>query len=137
MLCNTIIVTIVNILISMYSHVVVDFITGHEEGWGSGKRKRKRKGARGRKRSQHFLICLLLSTPLSHVYSTFSRVLVSFLSSTGYMNLRLSANFPTTVFFNLHRKKFSCFFKSAFLWSLLNFRHVARDTVQEHPMVRK
>lgn len=99
MLRNTIIVTIVNIWVSMCGHVVVVFITGHEEDWGKGKRKRKRKGARGTKRSKHFLISPLPSTLLSHFYSTLSRVRVSLASSIGYMNLRLSAYFPNTCFF--------------------------------------
>lgn len=50
------------------------------------------------------------------------RVLVSLASSIGYMNLRLSANFPTTVFFILRQRNFCFFFfKSAFLWSLAHF----------------
>ena len=105
----------------MYSHLVVVFITGHEEDWGSGKRKRKLKGARRRKSSKHFLISPLPFPPLSHFYSTLFRVLVSLASSIDYMNLRLSANFPTTVFFNFRRRNFYCFFKSAFLWSLTHF----------------
>lgn len=105
----------------MYSHVEVVFITGYEEDWGSGKRKRKLKGARRRKRSKHFLISPL--PPLSHFYSTLFRVLVSLASSIGYMNLRLSSSFPTTVFFRFSPKKFLFFFflKSAFLWSLTHF----------------
>lgn len=110
MLRNTIIVTIVNIWVSMCGHVVVVFITGHEEDWGKGKRKRKRKGARGTKRSKHFLISPLPSTLLSHFYSTLSRVRVSLASSIGYMNLRLSANFPNTVFFLICAEEISLVF---------------------------
>ena len=92
----------------MYSHVEVVFITGHEEDWGSGKRKRKLKGARRRKRSKHFLISPLPS-PLTLLFYSFSRpCFPRFID--GYMNLRLTANFPTTAFFNFRQRNFSCFF---------------------------
>ena len=92
----------------MYSHVEVVFITGYEEDWGSGKRKRKLKGARRRKRSKHFLISPLPS-PLKLLFYSFSRpCFLRFID--GYMNLRLTANFPTTVFFNFRQRNFSCFF---------------------------
>ena len=106
----------------MYSHVVVVFITGHEEDWGSGKRKRKLKGARRRKRSKHFLISPHPS-PLTLLFYSFSRP--CFPRFIDWLHeLKIKFELSDNSFFNFRqRRNFSCFFffKSAFLRSLTHF----------------
>ena len=106
----------------MYSHVVVVFITGHEEDWGSEKRKRKLKGARRRKRSKHFLISPLPS-PLTLLFYSFTRP--CFPRFIDWVHeLKINCELSDNSFFQFSPKKFLLFFflfKSAFLCSLTHF----------------
>ena len=102
----------------MYSHVVVVFITGHEEDWGSGKRKRKLKGARRRKRSKHFLISPLPS-PLTLLFYSFSRP--CFPRFIDWLHeLKIKFELSDNSFFQFSPKKFLFFFKKICILMVIN-----------------